>query len=138
MSETRNTAHGRVDLAPRRWGAFRSWSGLKESRRLRVVGALVFVCGLIGASVYYVVEARPEPLSIDSALPGYDKARNRQMGMLMGHTGVMMMEWQETLDRPGTQAVLIAAVASLFALGFFRAARLLDEDEQAGRGTTVK
>ena len=103
-----------------------------------MVGALVFVCGLMGASVYYVVEARPEPLSIDSALPGYDKARNRQMGMLMGHTGVMMMEWQETLDRPGTQAVLIAAVASLFALGFFRAARLLDEDEQAGRGTTVK
>jgi hypothetical protein len=50
--------------------------------------------------------------------------------MLMGRSGVMMMEWQDALNLPGTQAVLIAAVTGLFSLYFFRAASVLDHDEE--------
>ena len=101
---------------------------VKESDRLRRTGKLVLVAGIVAACLYYAVEARPsQPDGRDAA--GYERAQNRQMRMLMGRTGVVMMEWQDTLDLPGTQAVLIAAVTGLFSLYFFRAASVLDHDE---------
>jgi hypothetical protein len=103
---------------------------LKESDRLRRTGKLVLALGIVGACVFYLVEARPSARPMDDMLPGYERSQNRQMRMLMGRTGVMMMEWQEALDLPGTQAVLIAAVGGLFSLYFFRAASVLDHDEQ--------
>ena len=103
-------------------------SPLKESDRLRRTGTLVLAAGIVGACLYYAVEARPREADGRDAA-GYERSQNRQMRMLMGRTGVMMMEWQETLDLPGTQAVLIAAVTGLFSLYFFRAASVLDHDE---------
>jgi hypothetical protein len=101
---------------------------LKESDRLRRTGKLVLAAGIVGACLYYAVEARPrQPDGRDAA--GYERSQKRQMQMLMGRTGVMMMEWQEALDLPGTQAVLIAGVTGLFSLYFFRAASVLDHDE---------
>ena len=105
-------------------------SSLKESDRLRLIGRVVLVLGLIGAGIFYGVEARPAPRAMDDMMPGYAKSQAREMGRLMGHTGVMMLEWQEALDRPGTQAVIIAVVAALFASYFFRAAWVLDVEEQ--------
>jgi hypothetical protein len=46
----------------------------------------------------------------------------------MGNFGVMMLEWTAALNHPAAQAVMIAAVAGLVALGCFRAAWLLDND----------
>jgi hypothetical protein len=103
---------------------------LKESDRLRRTGNFVLAAGLVGACLYYAVEARPAARAMDEMLPGYERSQNRQMRMLMGRTGVMMMEWQEALDLPGTQAILIAAVTGLFSLYFFRAASVLDHDDQ--------
>jgi len=102
---------------------------LRESDRLRRTGKLVLMAGIVGACLFYWVYARPAATPTDDP-PGYERAQNRQMRMLMGRTGVMMMEWQDALDLPGTQAVLIAAVTGLFSLYFFRAASVLDHDEK--------
>jgi hypothetical protein len=103
---------------------------LKKSARLRLIAALIFFVGIACASGFYWRNAAPPGRPIDDSLPGYARAQQRQMGILMGHTGVMMLEWQEALARPGTQAVLIAGVFALFALAFLRVATLSDEEEQ--------
>jgi putative flippase GtrA len=48
-----------------------------------------------------------------------------------------MMGWQDTLALPGTQALIMAAVSSLFASYFFRAAWVLDDDERERREDTT-
>ena len=102
----------------------------RESERLRAIGVLVLMLGIVGAGLYYWHEFRPATRTIADLQPDYEKARARDIGRMMGHSGVMMLEWQDALDLPGTQAVIIAAVSGLFALYFFRAAWVLDEDER--------
>ena len=106
------------------------YSSLKESGRLRVIGRFVLVLGIVGACVFYWVEPPSKAQILDESVPGYAKSQAHEMGILMGHTGVMMMEWQDVLDRPGTQAIIIAAVSGLFSLYFFRAAWVLDAEEE--------
>jgi hypothetical protein len=103
---------------------------LKESERLRRTGKIVLAAGVVAACLFYWIVARPAARPMDDMLPGYERSQNRQMRMLMGRTGVMMMEWQDALNRPDTQAVLIGVVTGLFSLYFFRAASVLDHDEE--------
>lgn len=118
-------------MSPRPWtDAVAKFSARKESERLRLIGRAVLVLGILGAGVYYWTERRPATLTIADLQPDYDKTRRREIGRMMGHSGLIMAEWQDTLDLPGTQAIVIAAVAGLFALYFFRAASVLDDDEQ--------
>ena len=63
---------------------------------------------------------------MDELMPGYSRARSRQIGIMMGDLGVTLMAWLDALEQPGTQAVLIAAVSALGALICFRVAGLLD------------
>lgn len=77
-------------------------SSLKQSERLRVVGILVLVLGIAGACLFYGIEARSAAPTMDELLPGYASA----------------------------QAIIIATVSALVALGCFRAAWVLDDDEQ--------
>jgi hypothetical protein len=105
-----------------------SYSSLRESGRLRVIGTIVLVLGIAGAGLFYWIKARPAGPAMDDLLPGYSRSQAREIGALMGHTGVMMIEWQDALARPGTQAILIAAVSALFASYFFRAAWVLDDE----------
>jgi hypothetical protein len=92
-----------------------------------VIGILVLVLGIAGACLFYWVEARSAAPTIDDLLPDYSRARAREIGILMGNFGVMMLGWTDALERPGTQAIIIAAVSALVALGCFRAARVLDD-----------
>jgi hypothetical protein len=105
----------------------------KPSDRLRAIGVLVSVLSILTSAYYYWFVARPASLAMDEVIAGYQRSMNRQIGILMGHTGVMMLEWQEVLDRPGTKAILIAAAGGLFALYFFRSAWVLDEEERDRR-----
>jgi hypothetical protein len=106
------------------------YSALKESRRLRIVGTLVLVLGVLVPGAFYLAKVRPNGPVMDQLMPGYDRARARQVGILMGHTGVMMLEWQDALALPGTQALMMAVVFALVAAYFFRAAWVLDDDER--------
>jgi|SRR5580692_6966224 hypothetical protein len=97
-------------------------------RRLRVVGACILVLGLGAAGVVYELETRDAGPGMEELMPGYSKANARQMGLYYGHAGEIMWGWREDLARPGTQAAIIIAIASLVALGCFRAAWLDAED----------
>jgi hypothetical protein len=97
-------------------------------RRLRVVGACVLVLGLGAAGVVYALETRDAAPGMEELMPGYSQANSRQMGLYYGHAGEIMWGWREDLARPGTQAAIIIAIASLVALGCFRAAWLDAED----------
>ena len=105
-------------------------SSPKESERLRAIGTVVLVLGIAGACLFYAIEARPAGPTMDELLPGYARASAREIGIQMGTIGVLLMEWQDVLERPGTQAILIAGVSALFASYFFRAAWVLDDDER--------
>jgi hypothetical protein len=101
-------------------------------RRLRIMGALVLVFGLGTAGLVYAWETRDATPSMEDLMPGYSQANARQMGLYYGHAGEIMWGWQEDLARPGVQAGIIIAIASLVALGFLRAAWLEAEDARSG------
>jgi hypothetical protein len=107
------------------------YSSLKESGRLRVIGTIVLVLGIADAGLFYWINAHRAGPPMDDLLPGYARAQARGVGAMMGHFGLMMTEWQDTLALPGTQALIIATVSALFASYFFRAAWVLDDDERA-------
>jgi hypothetical protein len=100
-------------------------------RRLRVVGVSVLVLGLGTAGLVYELETRHAAPSMDDLMPGYSQANSRQMGLYYGHAGEVMWGWREDLARPGVQAGIIIAIASLVALGCFRAAWLDAEDARS-------
>jgi len=103
----------------------------KESVRFRVIGALILACGVLGGGLYYLVEApSAAPTMDDSNALGYTRAQDHQMGLMMGHFGLILMDWQDALDHPGAQALVIVAVAGLIAAYFFRAASVLDYEEE--------
>jgi hypothetical protein len=117
-------------VTPRSWkNPVARYSSLKESGRLRVIGTIVLLLGMAGAGVFWI-NAHPAGPPIDDLLPGYARAQSRGVGAMMGHFGLMMTEWQDTLALPGTQALIIATVSALFAAYFFRAAWVLDDDER--------
>ena len=105
------------------------WSALNRSARVRVAGTLVLVCGIVGACLFYWIQTRSLPQAIDEFAAGYEKARQRQMGIMMGNLGVVMVGWMETLADPAAQALMIAASAALVAAVCFRVAWLMDLPE---------
>jgi hypothetical protein len=103
-------------------------SSARESAHLRTIGIVVLIVGILGAGIFYVVETRSATPAMNELMPGYARQEARQVGMLMGTFGVLMLEWRDALERPGTEAVLIAAASALVALACFRAAGGLDSD----------
>jgi len=101
-------------------------------RRLRAIGILILVIGFGAAGLLYFLETHNAGPSMEDLMPGYSEANSRQMGLYYGHAGELMWGWQEDLARPGAQAGIIIAVASLVALGCFRVAWLdAQEDRKA-------
>jgi hypothetical protein len=101
---------------------------MKKSRRLRIVGTLVLMLG-IGGGVFYWSQSGPVD-ALEDVLPGYERAETREIGIQMGATGVILMDWRKTLGTPGAEAVMIAGGAALFASYFFRVAWVLDDEER--------
>ena len=99
---------------------------MNRSKRLRVIGWLVLLCGIVGASVFYWNETRNAPPSLDDAAAGYTQAREHQMGQMMGTLGVTTTKLMDTLETPGAEAILIALSAGLVAALCFRVAKLMD------------
>ena len=110
-------------------GPLARWSSLGRSARLRAIGTLVLVCGVVGAGLFYWLETRAATLTIED-LPGYAQARQRQIGIMLGTLGQTLMEGLDAMKEPRNAAVLIAAVSAVVALVCFRIARLMDLPEQ--------
>ena len=91
-------------------------SSLTRTERLRGIGVLVLVLGIVGACLFYWIQTLPgSPSSLDALLPDDSQAQARQIGIMMGTFGVMMLGWGNALQRPGTQAVIIVASSVLVA-----------------------
>jgi len=105
-------------------------SSPKRSARLRMIGIIVLLLGIGGASVVYWLGTRSPDVSDDLSMVGYNRARTRQMGMLYGKMGPVIEKWGDDLKQPGTQAEIIVAVSILSAVGCFYFARLLSHDDE--------
>ncbi len=107
------------------------YSSLKRSERLRAIGWVVLGSGLVCAAVFYRIAARTaEPVLDDTTALGYQRALQHQVGMMMGHFGEMLTEWQVAVTSPLGEALIIAACAALLAGYFFRVAWVVDQEEQ--------
>jgi len=103
----------------------------KQSQRLRAIGWLVLVLGLLAAIATYVVAAHDADQALnDVTALGYRRSLNHGVGVMMGSFGVMLTEWQEAWATPLGMATTVAVVAGLFAAYFFRVAWVLDDDER--------
>jgi hypothetical protein len=99
-----------------------------KQRRLRIIGVIVLMLGIGGAGLLYWLRTRSADLMDDPSMVGYNRAESRQMGILFGNMGTMIEDLSADLKRPGTQAIVIAAVATLVALGCFYLARFSNHD----------
>ncbi len=89
----------------------------------------MLVTGLLAALVFYVVESRAADAALDDTTAlGYTKSMQHQMGVMMGHFGLLLTQWQTALTTPAGEALLIAAATALLAAYFFRVAWVLDDD----------
>jgi hypothetical protein len=105
-------------------------STLKLRARFRTAGVIVLLLGIGGACILYWIRTRSGDWTDDTLLEGYSKAELRQREIIYGRMGLMISDLTDYLKRPSTQAVCIAAVSALIALGcFFIARRLHDGDE---------
>jgi hypothetical protein len=99
---------------------------VNRSKRLRIIGRLVLLCGIAAACAFYWNETRNAPPGLDDGAAGYTRAREHQMGQMMGTLGVTMTKIMETLETPGVEAIVIALSSALVAALCFHIARLMD------------
>jgi hypothetical protein len=110
-------------------GWLKSLGSLEESTWLRAFGIVVLVAGLVGSGAFYVVQKRSAPPQMDElSAPGFLRARRSQQRIMMGPMGTILTEWQDTLQQPGVQALIIAGVSVLVSWGFLRIASRLDDE----------
>lgn len=100
----------------------------RRARRLKIIGAVILLSGIIGAGIVYWIGTRSEDLSGDLSMVGYNKPAERQMAILYGKQGELIEDWSNDLKQPGTQAIIIVVAAVLIFGGCFYFARLLNED----------
>ena len=98
----------------------------KQAARLRIAGVLILVFAIVVAGIWYWMETRSATPTLEELMPGSNAARARQVGILIGTFGVSLLQGWEYLQRPGTEAIILVAVAVLGALGCFRVAALLE------------
>ena len=94
-------------------------------RRYRLAGVIISLLGLASAGVVYWLETRGQDLADDPSMLGFNRAEERQMGMLYGKQGQLIEDFINWLKQPDTQAFLIAATAAVIAAGCFYFAHIL-------------
>ena len=105
-------------------------SSKRRARRLRIIGVGALALGTAAAGLVYGLGKRNADLRNDASMQGFNRAEQRQMGQLYGKSGLLIDEWSEGLQQPGTQAVLIALASVLISAGCFYFARLSEVEEE--------
>ena len=101
---------------------------MKPAVRLRIAGRAVLVCGVVAALIFYWIQSRNAAPEIDELAAGYIKARDHQIGQLMGPLGVTLNQWMDVLQRPLSEAILIAAGCAVVAWMCVRLAEAEDAE----------
>lgn len=106
-------------------------SATAHAAQSRRIGRLILWGGVaLAAFVYWNAAAHPPMVLDDITSPGYTKAMNREVGRLMGHGGIVMMDLNGILTSPPAKALGVMAIAGLLAGYFYRVAWVLDEEER--------
>ena len=101
-----------------------------HSDRMRATGWVVLVGGLVGAAVFYWVQSRAaDPALNDSTALGYARSMQHEMGVMMGHFGLLLTQWQTALTTPLGEALTLAVCVALVAAYFFRVAWVIDQEQ---------
>lgn len=103
----------------------------RRVRRYRLAALVILVLGLAGAAVVYWVRSRQVDIPDDPAMLGFDRATERQLGVLYGKQGQLIEALNNWVKQPGTQALLVAAAAAIVASVLFQASRVLAFEAQA-------
>ena len=88
---------------------------MKPSARLRIAARAVLACGIVTAVLFYWLQSRNAAPELDELAAGYLKARDRDLGQLMGPLGVTLTQWMDVLQRPLSEAILIIVGAAIVA-----------------------
>ena len=102
---------------------------MKPSARLRLAARAVLACGTVTAIVFYWWQSRNAAPELDELAAGYLKARDRELGQLMGPLGVTLTQWMDVMQRPLSEAILIVAGAAIVAWICSRLAESADDPE---------
>jgi hypothetical protein len=97
----------------------------------RRIGFWVLLVGCSSAALVYFLRTWYATPSPEDLLANYHEANARQMGLLYGHSGVVMWEGLQTLAQPGAQAIVILVVTALVSLICFRVG-WVDDDRAKG------
>ena len=96
--------------------------------RLRRIGRIVLVGGVVAAAIVYWIQVRALTVSDAGSAFQHTRSADNQMGRMMGQFGLVMADWQATLSTPAAYAVGVLVVALLFAGYFFRVASVTEEE----------
>ena len=105
-------------------------SSSRRSAQLRMIGIIVLALGIGGAGTVYWLGTRSPDLSDDPSMLGFNRPKERQMGLLYGKMGTLIEDWSEDLKHSGTQAEIIVGFSVLVAGGCFYFAQLLGHDDE--------
>lgn len=98
----------------------------RRARRYRIASAIILTAGIVCAVVVYWIGSRGKDDSDNPEMLGFNRAEQRQMGLLYGKQGQLVDDLTNSLKEPGTQAVLIVIGAVVIALGCFQYSRMVE------------
>jgi hypothetical protein len=102
----------------------------RRIHRYRVAALVILLAGLAGAGARYWLGPQQPDYSEDPSMLGFNRAEERQMGVLYGKQGQLIEAVNDSLKQPGTQALLIGVAAAVVALGCFQFSRVLEFEAQ--------
>ncbi len=109
-------------------------SQIRRTAILNTVGLIVLLIGIGSAGLIYRSGQKPPALENttgewkDGSLSLTEsKTATRNIELFGGKLEVLMVQWQERLQRPTAIAIITSAISTLIALGCFLAAHLLTE-----------
>ena len=103
---------------------------MARARKLRLIGTLVLLGGVVTAVIIYLAQARAAAL--DAAASGFSRGQEHQMKVLMGPLAVAMSQWADAAMSPAGQGIMIAGFAGCVAYMCFRHARFAEEEGPKG------
>ena len=99
MPEPNKEASGRLDSLRR------------EIARMRKLGLIVLLAGLVSAGLVYWIGNRPEDPALAEYRQSEERNASRQMESLYGTSGDVMHKLMDAMRRPGNQALAIIGFA---------------------------
>ncbi len=103
---------------------------LRRARTCRWAAGVALALGLLGAGLVYWLEPPPPDYSDNPEMVGFNRAADHQMSQMYGRQGQVIEAFDEALQHPGTQAILILVAAVGVAAGCFHFARILEWEAQ--------